>query len=152
MQISLNSSQYLSQHPSYVDRYKYVSMEGLTAGRLLHPLVNGFDTIETGAQVASSKPGQTLVTGSAWVADDGTDEAVIFYRSADVGPRSIHFGRTFEAPDDTTGARGFSVRRYRWEIKKGEYVETSTLRDWRPIAVDSSGKYLAGYLISSTTV
>lgn len=151
MQISLNSSQYLSQHPKYIDRYKYVTAEGITAGRLLHPIVNGFDVIETGAQTATSKAGQTLVTGSVWAADDGTDEAVIFYRSTDLGPRSIQFGRTFEAPDDTTGTIGFSVRRYRWESKKGEYVEVSTLRDWRPIAVDSGGKYLAGYLISGVS-
>jgi len=126
-------------------------MEGLTKGRLIHPMVNGMDTIECGAQAATSKPGQTLTTGSAWVADDGTDEAVMFYRSQDMGPRSLHFGRTFEAPDDTTGMRGYSVRRYRWEPKKGEYVETSTLRDWRAIAIDSNGKYLAGYLMSAVT-
>lgn len=151
LQISLNSSQYLSQHPKYIDRYKYTTGEGLVAGRLLHPIINGLDVIETGAQAATSKPGQTLVTGSVWVADDSTDEAVVFYRSSDMGPRSIHFGRTFEAPDDTTGSRGFSVRRYRWEPKKGEYVECSTLRDWRPIAVDASSKYLAGYLISGVS-
>jgi len=151
LQVSISSAQYLSQHPLYRDRYKYVNQEGLTKRRLLQPVVNGMDVIETGAQAATSKAGQTLTTGGVWVADDGTDEAVMFYRSPSLGPRTIHFGRTFEAPDDTTGSRGFSVRRFRWEIKKGEYVECSTLRDWRAIAIDSNGKYLAGYLITGVS-
>ena len=151
LQLSINSAQYLSQHPNYRDRYKYVNQAGVTEKRLVQPMVNGMDVIECGAQAATSKAGQTLATGAVWVADDSTDEAVMFYRSPDLGPKTLHFGRTFEAPDDTLNTRGFSVRRYRWEPKKGEYVEVSTLRDWRPIAIDGSSKYLAGYLITGVS-
>jgi hypothetical protein len=151
MLLTIDSAQYLSQHPKYVDRYKYVSKEGINEKRLVLPVVNGLNVIEGGAQKATNAEGQALVTGNVWVDSGAKNLALIFYRGMETGPRSLHFGRTFEAPDDTSGARGWSVRRYRDEPRKGSVIEVSTLRDWKLVAVDGSGLSLAGYLLSDVT-
>jgi len=133
-----------------VDRYKYVSKEGINDRRLVLPVVNGLNVIEGGAQKATSAEGQSLATGNVWVDSGGKNMALIFYRGMETGPRSLHFGRTFEAPDDTTGARGWSVRRYRDEPRKGSVIEVSTLRDWKLVAVDGSGLSRYNYVTADT--
>ena len=65
--------------------------------------------------------------------------------------RSVSFGYTFEAPDDATGARGYAVRRWREDKRKGNMIEVSFTRDWRLIAVDGSSLSLGGYLITNAT-
>ena len=75
----------------------------------------------------------------------------MFYRNPNPSIRAVSFGYTFEAPDDATGARGYSVRRWREEKRKGTLIEVSFLRDWRLIAVDGSGLALGGYLVTSAT-
>jgi len=116
------------------------------------PVVQGLNVIEAGAQKGTSAEGATLTTGYAWVDENSTDVALVFYKGEDVAPRSVHFGRTFEAPDDTTGARGWSVRRWRDEGRKGSLVEVSTLRDWKRVAVDANSKSDAAYLISGCSL
>lgn len=142
----------LSVHSEYRDRYKYVNQAGVTARNLILPVVQALDVIEGGAQKATSAEGATLTTGAVWVDENATDIALVFYKGMETGPRTVHFGRTFEAPDDTTGARGFSVRRWRDEPRKGSKIEVSTLRTWQFIAVNGSSQSIAGYLISGVNL
>ena len=50
--------------------------------------------------------------------------AVIAFVNPTTGRKTITFGWTFEAPDDTTGARGYSVRKYRAD-DRADYVEVA---------------------------
>lgn len=140
--ITHDAAKVLTEHPTYRDEFKYVSAENLTASGLM-PLIKGLTVIELTTQTTS---------GNVWNASDSNPFALVFYRDPDIGPRTVHFGRTFDAPDDMSGAHGMTIRRYRWDPLKGDYIEASMLRDYKFIAVDSSSKAIGGYLYLSVTV
>ncbi|MBC8138137.1 MAG: hypothetical protein H8F28_19835 [Fibrella sp.] len=148
---SVDAAQVLADHPDVKDLTKYTHSDGLSSSGL-PKVLRGLNTIEGATQAASSAEGAAFSSGNIWQDENGTNVSLIFYRSADAGPRSMHFARSFDAPDDTTGAQGINVRKYRWDIKKGTYVEAAFTRDWRFIAIDDNAKAIGGYLISGTTV
>lgn len=148
--ITVDGARYLAQHPLFRDQFKYVSKMSLTNSGL-EPNILGLEVIEGANQKATSTDGQVLATGNTWVDSGGKNMALVYYCSDDTGPRSLHSFRQFEAPDDTSGARGVTIRRYRDEKRKGQIIEASFLRDFKAIAVDSFGNYLGGYLLSDIT-
>lgn len=148
---TVDTAQTLADHPDIKDLVKYTHMDALTTSGL-PKVLRGLQTIEAATQKITSAEGAAVTSGNVWTDENGTNICLIYYKSTDVAPRSIHFGRTFEAPDDTTGVRGFAVRRYRWDRKKGWYVEVSFTRDWRLMAVDGNGLAIGGYLISGATL
>src|SRR5262249_44065265 len=95
--------------------------------------------------------GATYSGANVWQADDGTSMALIYYRNPNPTLRSVSLGYTFEAPDDATGARGYAVRRWREDKRKGTMIQGSFLRDLGLIAVDVSNLALGGYLITNAT-
>lgn len=132
----------LSEHPNYRDEFKYVSQEGLTASNLA-PVIKGLRVTEATAQYEN---------GDIWLGSDTFPMALVHYASPGTGPRTVHFARTFDAPDDTTGAKGLNTRKYRWDPLKGDYVETAMTRDYKIVSKDANGKATAGYLFLSVNV
>ena len=147
MMLTIDVARTLADHPDYKDQYKYTNPDGLTLAGLVKN-VRGLDIVEGAQQQSNNAEGTAFSGGNVWVDSTGYNMALIYYRSSNVGPRSVHSFRTFEAPDDTTGVRGFNVRRYRWEILKGQFIEGSVLRTWKAIAVDGAGKINGAYAIS----
>ena len=121
-------------------------MSGLPA------VLRGLEVIEGATQKNTAAEGAAFSGGNVWQADDGTALALVFYRNPNPSLRTVSLGYTFEAPDDATGARGYSVRRWREEARKGDMIEAAFMRDWRLVAVDSGGLAVGGYLITSVTV
>lgn len=160
--VNYNSALTLSQHPQYVDRIKYTSKEALTESGLL-PVVEGLRVLEGNAQYITSVEGAATETFDyIWKDDQATpqDIALIFHRAASAaGLRTIGYGLTFEAPDDSLETVGFVVKRWREEWLDAERIEVRVTRDWRFTATDgssngdnSSGYATGGYLISGTTL
>jgi len=151
--LTVDSARTLADHPLYKDLYKFTTIEGQTVSGL-SKTIRGLDVIEGFQQknTQAENPTGAATTGDVWVDDQGQNMALVYYRTSNTGPRTMHFGRTFEAPDETTGVRGFQVRRYRWEILNGQYIEGSCLRDWKIIAKDANGLAIGGYLISGCTL
>lgn len=148
---TVDAAQVLADHPDVKELVKYVHADALTSSGLPRVL-RGLQVIEGSAQQATNNEGAATVTGNIWADENGTAVCLIFYASPDTGPRSVHFMRTFDVKDATTGVRGISIRRYRDEPKKGEWVEGAMTRDWKMVATDSNGKAIGGYLISGTVL
>lgn len=144
---TVDVAQTLADHPDVKDLVKYTHMDALTTSGLPRVL-RGLTTVEAATQYATNAEGAAFTSGNIWANENGLNIALVYYRTNDSGPRSIHFGRTFEAPDDSTGAPGFVVTRYRWDPKKGWYIEVAMTRDWRLMAIDGNSKAIGGYLIS----
>ncbi|HXE63224.1 MAG TPA: hypothetical protein VN519_06760 [Bryobacteraceae bacterium] len=151
--LTLDSALTLADHPDYKDLYKFTNPEGLSESGLVRNL-RGCTVLEGNQQYNTAAEGAAVTTNNMWVDDQGQALAVVFYRSVGVGPRTVHGFRTFEAPDDTTGVRGFQVRRYRNEDRKGQFIEASCMRTAKAVAVDapSTGKIVGAYLISGTSI
>lgn len=151
MLIGVDAARTAADHPLVKDLVKYTHQDALTMSGL--PKVwRGLSVMEGMQQKNAGGEGAAFSGSNVWVADDGTQMALIYYRNANPAPRSVSFGYTFEAPDDTTGVRGLAVRKWREEKRKGMMVETSFMRDWKVIALDAANAYVGGYLLSSVTV
>jgi hypothetical protein len=130
----------VADHPSIKDLIKYTHPEALTESGLP-------DTIR-GMKVLVAK----AISNTGDDALPGTFQgvmgknAVIAYVNPSPGLKTISFGWTFEAPDDTTGARGYSVRKYRDDAKTGDYVEAA--RTFVPVVVAANAAYL---ILAATT-
>lgn len=148
----------LSQQAEYIDRIKYVSREGMTAGGLV-PVIEGLTVVEARPQKATSAEGvAAITTGYVWLDDQGQDAALIYYRPpGQPNLRSVSFGLTFDAPDDTLGTHDYATKRWREEAIDSERVECRITRDWRFTCTDGStngdnanGLATGAYLISGT--
>lgn len=148
--LGVDTARTLADHPHIKEMVKYVHQDALTMSGL-PKVLRGMTVIEGATQKNTAAEGAAYSGANVWQADDGTSMALLFYRNPNQSLRAVSFGYTFEAPDDATGARGYSVRRWREEKRKGTMIEVSFLRDWRLIAVDGSGLSLGGYLITNTT-
>jgi len=148
--LSVDTARVLADHPEVKELVKYVHQDALTMSGL-PKVLRGMTVIEGAAQKNTAAEGAAYSGANVWQADDATSLALLFYRNPNPTPRSVSLGYTFEAPDDATGARGYAVRRWREEKRKGTMIEVSFLRDWRLIAVDGSGLALGGYLITNAT-
>jgi len=148
--LGVDTARTLADHPAVKDLVKYVHQDALTMSGL-PKVLRGMDVIEGATQKNTAAEGAAYSGANVWQADDGSSMALIFYRNPNPSLRSVAFGYTFEAPDDAVGVRGYAVRRWRDEKRKGTLIEVSFLRDWRLIAVDASGLALGGYLITNAT-
>ncbi len=151
MLLSVDAARTLADHPNVKDLVKYTHQDALTISGL-PKVMRGLNVVEGAVQKNTAAEGAAYSGGNLWQADDGTAMALIFYRAETPTLRAVSFGYTFESPDDATGARGLSVRRWREEKRKGSMIEAAFLRDWRLIAIDGGGLALGGYLLSSVTV
>lgn len=150
MLISVDAARALADHPNVKDLVKYTHPESLTMSGLPKS-IRGLEVIEGAQQKNTAGEGAAYSGANIWAADDATALALIYYAAPNPAPRTVSMGYTFEAPDDTTGARGLAVRKWREEKRKGVMVETAFMRDWRLIALDSGNLNLGGYLITSAT-
>lgn len=148
--LGVDTARTLADHPNVKDLVKYVHQDALTTSGL-PKVLRGMTVIEGATQKNTAAEGGSYSGANVWQADDGSGMALIFYANPNPSLRSVSLGYTFEAPDDATGARGYAVRRWREEKRKGSMIEVAFLRDWRIIAVDGSGLALGGYLITSAT-
>ena len=140
----------LLDHPVIQNLVKYTHSDALTMSGM-PKTVRGLDVLEGPAQRNTLSPGQGYSGQYVWDADDGSAMALVYYRNPSPALMGVSFGYTFEAPDQTTNTRGYSVRKWREEKRKGVMVEVSTTRTWKGIAVDSNNKLTGGYLFTSTT-
>ncbi len=148
--LGVDTARTLADHPAVRDLVKYVHQDALTMSGLPKAL-RGMAVIEGATQKNTAAEGAAYSGAHIWQADDGSGMALIFYRNPTPTLRSVSLGYTFEAPDEATGVRGYAVRRWRDEKRKGTLIEASFLRDWRMIAVDGSGLAVGGYLITGAT-
>jgi hypothetical protein len=148
--LGVDTARTLADHPAVKELVKYVHQDALTMSGL-PKVLRGLAVIEGAAQKNTAPEGGAYSGANVWQADDGSAMALLFYRNPNPSLRAVSFGYTFEAPDDATGQRGYSARRWREDKRKGDMIEVSFLRDWRLIAVDGSGLALGGYLITSAT-
>lgn len=140
----------LSNHPAYIDRYKYTTQEtAIKSG--LNPIIRGLSVVEGSAIKTTNAEGATTATGDVWVDSGGNAAALVYYSSAQTGPKSMHFMRTFEAPDAYLNARGFVTQRFELPTRKSAKVQVSTTRDWKGVALSGSA-FIGGYLILSAIV
>jgi hypothetical protein len=135
----------------------------MVSGSGLPKTIRGMRTVVGMAQRNFAGEGQPYQGGYIWDATDGAGNyygaALVAYVAPAPGLRMTSLGYTFKAPDDTTGSRDISVRRWREEKRKGDLIEAAFLRDWRFIGVDGStngwqgaGYATAGSLIYGTTL
>ena len=148
--VNVSAARTLADHPLVKDLVKYTQVDALTTSGL-PKIMRGLRVIEGYQQKNTAAEGITYAGGNVWNADDGTDAVLIYYSNPNPSPRSVSFGYTFEAPDDTTKQRGIVIRKWREEKRKGFLVEGSFVRDYRFIALDSNSNPAGAYLISSAT-
>jgi hypothetical protein len=141
----------LSNHPAYIDRYKYTSTETATQTGL-QPVIRGMMVVEGSAIKTTNVEGATTATGDVWVDSGGNAAALVYFASDSLGPKSMHFMRTFEAPDAYLNTRGIVTQRFELPTRKSAKVQVSTTRDWKGVALDGSSKFLGGYLFLSAIV
>lgn len=152
---SINTARTLADHPLIKDLVKYTQVDSLTTSGL-PKVMRGLTVIEGYQQKNTQAENVTLgaagyTGGNIWAADDASDAALIYYSNPNPSPRSITYGYTFEAPDETTGQRGLVIRKWREEKRRGYLIEGSFVRTWKFIALDSSSNSAGAYLISSAT-
>jgi hypothetical protein len=131
---SYEVAQTLADHPSIKDMLKYTD-PNLVSETGLPAIIRGLRVNEAAAFIDTANPGQAPTMASAF-----GKNALIHYTSPRIGLKMITFGLTMEAPDDTTGARGFAVEIYRNADKHGDYVEVANTYD--EVVVAPGGGYL----------
>lgn len=120
MTLSYEAALTLADHPSLKDLTKYTDSAGLNKSGL-PTMVRGLQINEAGAFQDTANDGQAATFTTAF-----GKNALVHYTSPSVGLKSISFGYTFEAPDATTGTRGFATTKYREDARHGEWIEVST--------------------------
>lgn len=132
--IAYDGALVLADHPSLKELVKYTDPNNISASGLPRTL-RGLMVNEAGAFIDTANDGQTPTFSTAW-----GKNALVHYTSPNVGLKILSFGYLFEAPDATTGVRGFATLRYRIEERHGDMLEVSTTYTTKIIAP------LAGYL------
>lgn len=131
----------LADHPSIKDLLKYTHPDSINMAGLPNS-IRGLQTLVSTGGTNTSNEGQSY-TGQTFSASLFGKNALIHFTNPTVGLKMITLGLTFEAPDDTTGARGFSVRKYRDEDRKGDWVEVSNTYGTELLAPLSAYLYAA---------
>jgi hypothetical protein len=150
--INYQAAEILSNHPTYTDRFKYTTTEIATKSGLV-PVIRGLEVIEgTAIRINSAEGASTVTTGDVWVDSGGNAAALVHFKGTGIGPKSMHFMRTFEAPDAQSGMRGLITKRFELPTRGSAKIQVSTTRDWKGVAVDSNSKFLGGYLFLSCVV
>lgn len=98
----------------------------------LPPVLWNLETIVAGAIQNTAKEGQTESLADIW-----NDSVAVFYRENTPSLDALTWGYTFRVAD-------LSVSSYRWETRKGTYVEASMIQDEKVVAT------ACAYLIGNT--
>jgi hypothetical protein len=80
---------------------------------------------------------------SAQMANAFGHNALVHYTTPTAGLKTISFGYRLEAPDATTGVRGFATIRYRQEERHGDWVEVCTTYALQVIAPTAAFLFIA---------
>ena len=134
LSVYFDVAQVLADHPSIKDLIKYTDPNNISTSGLPN-MVRGLMVNVSGAMLDSANEGQAATFASIF-----GKNALVHFTTPSPGLKTITFGYTFEAPDDTTNVRGYAVRRYRDEELIGEWVEVGTTYDIQLIA--ATGGYL----------
>jgi hypothetical protein len=108
----------LVDHPSIKDELKYTDPNSLSTPGL-PATIRGLNTHISGAD----KDTAPYMSGTATFTPVFNKAALVYYRNPNLGKRSLTFAVTFEAPDQTTGVRGWQIRRWYDDGKKSNLVE-----------------------------
>jgi hypothetical protein len=133
--ISYDGALTLADHPSVKELIKYTDPGNIGSSGLPSTL-RGLKVNEAGAFIDNTNVGQTPQFATAF-----GNNCLIHYTTRSAGLKTITLGYMFEAPDETTGARGFSTIRYREEARHGEWIEVSSTYALKLVAP------LGGYLM-----
>lgn len=129
----------LADHPSVKDLLKYTHPDAINMAGL-PSTIRGLQVLVGMGGTNSANEGQTQTAFSTSLFGKN---ALVHFTNPTIGLKMQTLGLTLEAPDDTTGARGFSVRKYRDEDKKGDWVEVSNTYTAQLLQA------LAGYLFAA---
>jgi len=138
MTMSLDVALGLADHPSVKDLIKYTSPGNISSSGLPN-VIRGLQVNVAGAYIDTSNPGQTPSFATVW----GKNALIHYTNPAPGGLKTITFGASFEAPDDTTGVRGFSMMKWRDEARHGDYVECANTYTLKLIAPTAAYLFLA---------
>lgn len=125
---SYDVAQILADHPSFKELIKYTDPNSLSSSGLPNT-VRGLKVNVSGAFQDTTNFGQTPVLSNAF-----GNNALVHYTAASAGLKTLSFAYRFEAPDATTGVRGFATIRYREEARHGDWIEVCTTYALRVIA------------------
>lgn len=117
---SYDASLVLADHPSIKDLIKFTDETNISSAGLPNTL-RGLTVHISGADVDNAAVGVAAPS----FAPAFSKAALVYFRNPNLGKKTITFGLTFEAPDQTTGTRGISVRKWIDEGKKGTWVEVA---------------------------
>ena len=122
----------LAEHPSIKGLIQYTDPSVLTESGL-PPVIRGLRIIEPGAALDSSVEGRSFTPSAIW-----GHNVIIGYRAPTVGLKTISLGYVFDAPDETTDARGISTIVYRVDERRGWWIETSRTYDIRVVSTGAA--------------
>lgn len=135
--ISYEGGLTLADHPSLKDLVKYTDPNNISSSGLPNVL-RGLKVNEAGAFIDTANDGQTPSMSTAF-----GKNALVHFTNPNPGLKTISFAYTFEAPDATTGVRGFATMRIREDKRHGDWIEVSTTYGLKVVAP------LAAYLFTS---
>jgi hypothetical protein len=131
----------LEDHPAFIERIKY-SERGILTAEIIGSVLGIETIIVPGMGYNSANPGQTQSLGYLWGKD-----VVLAYVPPRAGMKIPAYGYEFNW--GYRGSRPMVVERWREEPRKSDLVRCSRRYDLKHIAVDGTGKSIAGYLIKS---
>jgi len=137
MTLSYDSALVLADHPSIKQLIVYTDPNNI-ADSGLPRIIRGLTVNEAGAFQDTANEGQASTMATAF------GKNVLFhYTTPTPGRKTISFGYAMEAPDATSGVRGFSTLRYRIEERHGDMIEVGTTYALKIVAP------LAAYLLTT---
>lgn len=137
MSISYDGALTLADHPSIKQLIVYTDPNNISDSGLPR-IVRGLTINEAGAFQNTANDGQTPTLVTAF-----GHNVLIHYTSPSPGRKTISFGYTMEAPDATSGVRGFATLRYRIDERHGDMIEVGTTYALKIVAT------LGAYLLST---
>jgi hypothetical protein len=131
----------LEDHPDFIERIKY-SERGIITSEIMAALFGIGQIIVPGVGYNSANPGQTAALGYLWGKD-----VVLAYVPPRAGLRIPAFGYEFNW--GYQGSRPMVTERWREEPRKSDLIRVSRRYDLKMVALDGTGKEIAGYVIKA---
>lgn len=132
-----NVAQVLADHPSFLELLKYTDPNNISSSGLPNTL-RGLRVNVSSAFMDTANAGQ-----AANLTDAMGDNALVHYTTPAAGLKTLSFGYRFEAPDATTGVRGFATIRYRQEERHGDWIEVCTTYAMKLVAPTAAFLFVA---------
>jgi hypothetical protein len=131
----------LEDHPDFIERIKY-SERGILTAEIIATILGIQNVIVPGVGYNSANPGQTASLGYLWGKD-----VVLAYVPPRAGIKIPAFAYEFNW--GYRGNRPMVTERWREEPRKSDIIRVSRRYDLKFVALDGSGKSIAGYLIKA---